>query len=254
MIGISEHFEGEEIRMGKFEKLTDTKATADTELGRILTMPFMPADYALNACGMQLCDAQTLDEGQSKDFDCVYENADFGGCGSICNLHKGEDAAAGQHEAGAHHSQWSGHSCKSDACSCSGSKYPKTLAIYIDDNKPNKYVNAHYGNEGDLKAKYGTPVTAEPKLKGGYPCTLSDAAKAAGKQDVCNTGNVLKDNDKGKCLGYKHENEKWVVGKPDCVYKRLGRDSAVECQKLCAANAKCKHWYAWPMQHKPVWN
>ena len=76
-------FEGEEIRMGDLP-CTCSDCCDKTELGRLLTTVFQPSDYAINAGGMNLIDSATLAYGLNTSFDCIYENADYGG-GGVCN-------------------------------------------------------------------------------------------------------------------------------------------------------------------------
>ena len=82
MLGIYGEFEGEEIRM-KDLPCTCSDCCDSKELGRLLTTPFLPSDYATNACGTNLCDAAALDAGLSSDFKCYYPNVDYGKGDSI---------------------------------------------------------------------------------------------------------------------------------------------------------------------------
>ena len=87
LIGIKGDFEGEELRFGKFENPTCTNGCeSDTGFGRLLTTPFMPSDFAINACGTNLCKAWQLDYANgetpsdaSEAFSCIYYRADYGG-------------------------------------------------------------------------------------------------------------------------------------------------------------------------------
>lgn len=76
--------EGEEVRYGDLG-VPDPVATCDScageeELGRLLTVPFMPSDFATNACGLNSCSAEELAMGlDSSSFSCLYNGADYGG-------------------------------------------------------------------------------------------------------------------------------------------------------------------------------
>ena len=107
---------------------------AKEELGRVLTTGYMPSDYAINACGNNMCGADGLDaggdgaDGPVRDgikgagaFKCIYKNADYGGCGSVCNLHD-------------NHYEWH------DPSGCSS--YPPTLAHYVDSIADNAYYGS----------------------------------------------------------------------------------------------------------------
>ena len=119
---------------------------AKEELGRVLTTGYMPSDYAINACGNNMCGADGLDaggdgaDGPVRDgikgagaFKCIYKNADYGGCGSVCNLHD-------------NHYEWA------DPSGCSN--YPTTLAHYVHSDADNEY--------------YGPGCTANNCDKGGW--------------------------------------------------------------------------------------
>jgi len=131
MIGQSDPFEGEEVRMGDLP-CTSSSVCNDEEMGRVLTTGYMPSDYAVNACGMNHCDADQLAGGMdgagagirhgvkgAGAFKCIYRDADYGGCGSVCNLH-GDD-----------HHMWH------DPSGCSS--YPDTVGFYADTFAPNSY-------------------------------------------------------------------------------------------------------------------
>jgi hypothetical protein len=94
-IGIAEaddgtEFEGEEARFGSIgdppAATPCTDCADDAELGRVLSTPFQPSDFASNACGMNSCSAEELTYGLSTTFECVYRWADFGGhAGGSCD-------------------------------------------------------------------------------------------------------------------------------------------------------------------------
>ena len=99
LLGKSGEWEGEEIRMKDIPGCTGALCDS-AELGRVLTTGYMPSDYAINACGNNMCGADGLDAGGDGDdgpirpgvkgagaFKCIYPDADYGGCGAICNLH-----------------------------------------------------------------------------------------------------------------------------------------------------------------------
>ena len=79
LIGQSGDFEGEEIRMGQLGTCTCTDCCGNSEMGRLLTTTFQPSDYAINACGMNICNASALAKGIASDFQCIYDRADYGG-------------------------------------------------------------------------------------------------------------------------------------------------------------------------------
>jgi hypothetical protein len=134
LLGESGDFEGEEVRM-KDVSCTSSAACADAELGRVLTTSFMPSDYAINACGNNLCDAFALNAGMDTASSgympgvkgagahkCIYIDADYGGCGSVCNLH-------------ADHDMWH------DPSGCSN--YPTTLGHYVHSDADNEYLGVN---------------------------------------------------------------------------------------------------------------
>ena len=135
LIGEVGDFEGEEIRMGDLT-CTDAALCKDEEMGRVLTTTFMPSDYAINACGNNICNAEQLAAGQhgsddgivhgvkgSGKFKCIYRDADYGGCSSVCNLH--DD-----------HKMWH------DPSGCS--TYPDRIGFYIDSTAANAYDSDSY--------------------------------------------------------------------------------------------------------------
>ena len=145
LIGKSGDWEGEEIRMSDIPGCTGPLCEK-AELGRVLTTGYMPSDYAINACGNNMCGADGLDAGGDGDdgpvrtgvkgagaFKCIYKNADYGGCGSVCNLHD-------------NHYEWA------DPSGCSN--YPTTLAHYVHSDADNEY--------------YGPGCTANNCDKGGW--------------------------------------------------------------------------------------
>ena len=84
LIGMAGDFEGEESRTKDYNSLTcttsgDTMCKDDTELGRVLTTAFAPADFAINACGTNLCSAWQLNQAAQSSWDCVMFGADYGG-------------------------------------------------------------------------------------------------------------------------------------------------------------------------------
>ena len=140
LLGTSGEFEGEEIRMGKLSctatpsSLGLAGACDDTQLGRLLTVAYQPSDYAVNSCGNNLCTADGLDSGMDDVHSgfiprvkgagahkCIYKDADYGGCGSICNLNTD-------------HGDWS------DPSGCTA--YPTVIAHYVNDASDNAYYGA----------------------------------------------------------------------------------------------------------------
>ena len=135
LLGAQGDFEGEELRMKKMS-CTSSAACADAELGRVLTTGYMPSNYAVDACGNNLCMADGLDAGLDGSsagympnikgagaFQCIYIDADYGGCGSLCNL----PSSGG-------HLDWHNPS----GCS----NYPTTLAHYVDSIADNASLGA----------------------------------------------------------------------------------------------------------------
>ena len=133
LLGEFGEFDGEETRMGKVCVDGDLTCEND-ELGRVLTTGYQPSDYAINACGNNLCAATGLASGLDGEgaaaipgvkgsgaFKCIYVDADYGGCGSVCNLH--DD-----------HYEWA------DPSGCG--TYPPTIAHYVDSDADNAYYGA----------------------------------------------------------------------------------------------------------------
>lgn len=85
LIGISGDFEGEELRFKDFPAPTCTDGCDDSAsgFGRLLTTPYMPSDYAVNACGMNNCHAWALELATGTSsmgaFNCTFYQADYGG-------------------------------------------------------------------------------------------------------------------------------------------------------------------------------
>jgi len=136
LLGASGDFEGEEVHMGKLSCSDTQDACDDEQLGRALTTGYMPSNYAINACGNNLCGADGMAAGMDVDSTagfmpgikgrgrhrCVYKDVDYGGCGSVCNPVT-------------EHSDWS-----SNTATCSS--YPQTVAHYVNDVSDNAYYGA----------------------------------------------------------------------------------------------------------------
>ena len=136
LLGNYSVFEGEEVRV-KDLAYTVPDAGADAALGRMLTVGYSPSDYATGACGNNLCSANGLAAGAHGDddgmiagikgmgaFKCIYKNADYGGCGAVCNPQP----------------TWEGHESWDIASGCSN--YPSTIAHFVDSDADNAYYGA----------------------------------------------------------------------------------------------------------------
>jgi hypothetical protein len=240
LLGASGEWEGEEIRMGDIPGCTGALCD-DAELGRVLTTGYMPSDYAINACGNNLCASDGLDSGGDGDdgpirphvkgagaFRCIFPDADYGGCGAICNIH--ED-----------HYEWadaSGSTTWGCADSCAphlASQPTPILHFFHPLLLPRLVVCSDGFCDGD-----------------GYPTMLAHLVDSTEDNAYygpnCTVNNC--DTDGFSFAGFAVENGVYPELRENISSPNpLGYDSAAVCQELCetyvtADGRHCDHFYS----------